>query len=372
METTMNLSHQKLAGFALGFFLAGSIALAEKPITLDNVKSPGPNKPNEALAKDFSMDRALRFLDSASLYWQVKRGCFTCHTNYAYLMARPMTLPAPTTDTNPVIAHKQVRAFAEKLVAKRWPDKGPRWDAEVVATATALAFNDAQTSKKLHPLTRKALDRMWTIQRKDGGFDWIKCGWPPMESDDDYGVVLAAIGVGVAPEKYIATPKAKAGLDKIREFLKNNPPPTLHHQAMLLWASSYIDDLMPEADKQASIKTLLALQKKDGGWGLATLGHWKRADGTEQDKTSSDGYGTGFVSFVLLRAGIRHDHPQLLRAVHWLKTNQRESGRWFTRSLNKDNRHYITHAGTAFAVMALSEQKRSASKKAEGKKAQGK
>ena len=34
---------------------------------------------------------------------------------------------------------------------------------------------------------------------------------------------------------------------------------------------------------------------------------------------------------------------------------QRESGRWYTRSLNNDKAHYITHAGTAFSVLALSE-----------------
>jgi len=179
-----------------------------------------------------------------------------------------------------------------------------------------------------------------------------------MESDDYYGVLLAAIAIGVAPDKYIATPKAKAGLDKIRDFIKKNPPPTLHHQAMILWASSYIDDLVSPADKKASVTKLLALQKKDGGWGLATLGNWKRADGKKQDITSSDGYGTGFVSYVLLRAAVPPDHKQLQRAFHWLKTNQRESGRWFTRSLNKDNRHYISHAGTAFAVMALCEGKK--------------
>ena len=30
-------------------------------------------------------------------------------------------------------------------------------------------------------------------------------------------------------------------------------------------------------------------------------------------------------------------------------------GRWFTRSLNRDNKHYLSHVGTAFAVMALAE-----------------
>ena len=33
--------------------------------------------------------------------------------------------------------------------------------------------------------------------------------------------------------------------------------------------------------------------------------------------------------------------------------NQRESGRWFTRSLYKDSRHFLSHAGTNMAVLAL-------------------
>jgi squalene-hopene/tetraprenyl-beta-curcumene cyclase len=97
------------------------------------------------------------------------------------------------------------------------------------------------------------------------------------------------------------------------------------------------------------------LQKTDGGWGLATLGDWERADGLQQDTTSSDGYGTGFVVYVLRQAMIPKDDARLQRAVVWLKSHQRESGRWFTRSLNKDSKHYITHAGSAFAVMALAE-----------------
>jgi squalene-hopene/tetraprenyl-beta-curcumene cyclase len=43
----------------------------------------------------------------------------------------------------------------------------------------------------------------------------------------------------------------------------------------------------------------------------------------------------------------------LKRGVAWLKANQRESGRWYTRSLNADRAHYTTNAGTAFALMAL-------------------
>ena len=320
---------------------------ATEPVTLGNVVAPAPNQSNESIAKTFSWDQAANFLDSASLQWQQERKCMTCHTNYAYLYARPsISSLAP--------AHKEVRHFAEQLVEERWLTKGPRWDAEVVATAAALAFNDAETTEKLHPTTRKALDRMWTVQREDGGWSWLKCGWPPMESDDHFGVTLAMIAVGVAPDDYQVDEAAKVGVERARNYFRQNAPQTLHHQAMLVWASSYIDGLISEKEKASCIDQLRSLQKDDGGWALATLGQWKRSDGTEQDTETSDGYGTGFVIYILRRSGLAADDPAIQQGIQWLKSHQRESGRWFTRSLNKDNKHFISHAGTAMAVMALS------------------
>jgi squalene-hopene/tetraprenyl-beta-curcumene cyclase len=334
------------------FWVASAVFLATTtaadPVTLEKHTPPTANSPDEPLAAKFSLENATRFLDSAALDWQNTRKCMTCHTNYAYLLARPhISADAP--------AHRTVREFAEKLVNERWVSDGPRWDAEVICSAVTLAFNDAQATGKLHPATRKALDRMWTVQRKDGGFNWLKCRWPPMESDDHYGATFAAIGVGVAPEEYAETPTAKAGMEKLRAYLKANPPPTVHHKAMVLWASTYVDGLLTDAEKKAAIDELLSLQRSGGGWGLAALGDWKRSDKKPQDKESSDGYGTGFVIYVLRRAGVPATQPKIAAGVKWLQTNQRESGRWFTRSLNKDNKHFITHAGTAFAVMALAE-----------------
>ncbi len=70
-------------------------------------------------------------------------------------------------------------------------------------------------------------------------------------------------------------------------------------------------------------------------------------------KAPSDGYGTGFVVFVLRQAGIKPADESIRRGVQWLRSNQRESGRWFTRSLNTDRTNLITNAGTSFAVLAL-------------------
>ena len=317
-------------------------------VTAENVIDPGANKSDEPMADAFSLEKAIHFLDSASLQWQKQQKCFTCHTNYAHLYARPK---ASASDP----AAEEVRRFAEDLITKRWEKEGPRWDAEVVATAAALAFNDARTTGHLHPLTRTALDRMWTLQREDGGFTWLKCNWPPMESDDHYGATLAAIAVGAAPDGYARTELAQRGLEKLRIYFKNNPGTTLHHRAMILWGNSYVDGILTPNDKQQILDELLALQKSDGGWGLATMGDWKRADGMPQDIESSDGYGTGFAIYILRRGGLAATDLRIQKGLAWLKSHQRQSGRWFTRSLFKDNKHYITHAGTAFAVMAIQE-----------------
>jgi squalene-hopene/tetraprenyl-beta-curcumene cyclase len=319
---------------------------AEDEVTLANVREPAANRADEPLAKQFSLPAAVHFLDSAALDWQKQRQCFTCHTNYAYLYARPAVAADGA-------AHATVRRFAEELVRDRWPDKGPRWDAEVVATAAALAFNDAATTGELHPLTRVALDRIWTLQREDGGWNWLRCDWPPMESDDHYGATLALIAAGVAPGSYAETDAAKSGIAKARAYLRANPPPGVHHQTMLLWASTYVDELISAEERKATIEKLWGMQRPDGGWNLASLGRWNRQDGSSQDHNSSDGYATGFVTYVLRVAGVPADDVRLKKSVAWLKTNQRESGRWFTRSLFKDNRHFISHAGTAFAVMAI-------------------
>ena len=334
--------------WALTLLLTATPLFANDPVTLKNVKDPGPTKLTEPLAKRFSLKKAVHFLDSASLHWQKKRGCFSCHTNYAYMYARPLVSPmAP--------AHQTVRRFAEELVTKRWPKRGPRWDAEVIASAASLAFNDSATTGKLHPVTKTALDRMWTVQRKDGGWDWLKCAWPPMEIDDHYGVTLAAIAVGVAPGNYAQSKAAQKGLQGIQRYLKNHPSENLHQEAMILWASSYLPQLMTKAQQQACIKKLFALQKKDGGWNLTNLGNWKRGDKKKQDAKSSDGYATGFTIYVLRRAGIPAGDKRIQRGIAWLKANQRQSGRWITRSQYRDRKHYISHAASAFALMALAE-----------------
>jgi squalene-hopene/tetraprenyl-beta-curcumene cyclase len=247
---------------------------------------------------------------------------------------------------------KEVRDFLEGTV-KKWETQKPRTDYEVVATAFALAGNDAATTGKLHPRTRTALDRMWTIQKPDGSWRWPDCDWPPLEHDQFYGVAFVAVALALAPDDYAQTPAAQDGLKKMRAYLRSNPDRELHHQATLLWASARIDGLLSEADRKTALLDLRKRQLADGGWNLPSLGPYAKGRTGPNPMDVSDGYATGFVTFVLRQAGVPAEDPALKKSVAWLQGNQRESGRWFTRSPGGAKAHYLTNAGSAFAILAL-------------------
>jgi squalene-hopene/tetraprenyl-beta-curcumene cyclase len=86
---------------------------------------------------------------------------------------------------------------------------------------------------------------------------------------------------------------------------------------------------------------------------MASLASWKRIDKTPQDVSNGDGYGTGLVVYVLrVAGGVLADDPAIRRGIGWIKSHQRQSGYWYTRS-PKINDVLNTYAGTAYVVMAL-------------------
>jgi squalene-hopene/tetraprenyl-beta-curcumene cyclase len=279
----------------------------------------------------------------------------------------------------------EIRQFFEDIAAGK-RDAMPNYEckdtdgAVAIGVGASLALNDRWSTGQLHPLTRQALDRMWTLQRADGGWEWPFRDTPPLKVDEHYGVTLAAIGTGMAPGRYAETPAAKAGIEGIRRFLKERPAVTLHQNAMLLWGSMYVDGLLSADAKADILSNLMQVQRSDGGWSMASLvdntsdptldpdrvtkarsepGYGAEVltyvgrDTTFTCSLASDGYATGFVIFVARQAQTPVSDARLQRGIAWLKTHQRESGRWFTPSQSWHTRHLIANAGTAYAVMAI-------------------
>ena len=338
-----------IAGWCLVLLIPG-FGLADAPITLANVGDPGRITADEPIADVFSPEKAARYLDTASLNWQKSRNCAACHVNMGYMYARP-ALSSFLEESG------EVRGLFEEYVTMRWKKRPPRNMQETVVVASGLAFNDLQTTGHLHPISRQALKVMWDFQRDDGGWTWRNDGYPPTEYDEHYGVTLAALTTGIAPDRYVETKEARQGLEKIRVFLKNNPPLSLHHRAMIAWTSCYVDDLMNDQGRNKTLDELLALQRPDGGWSTpGLLADWKgleRLDSKPHDTKTSDAYATGFTMIVARELGVPGKDPRLKRGIDWLLSNQRVSGKWFCRSPAKDSHHYFSNFGSAFAILAL-------------------
>ncbi len=305
------------------------------------------NDPKEPLAKQFSLDRGTEYLDTLTRQWTKEVGCVTCHTTLPYYASFPARKKGLG------LASEELREFIEYRVAN-WKSDKPLWDAEVLITATSLAVHDSKTTGKLQPSTRKALEKMWSLQRPDGAWNWLKAGTPPLEHDDYYGAALVAVGVGLAPENYAADVRIKDEVAMLRQYFAKTPPPSLHHAAWLMWAEAKLGGVMTKGSRYQQVEKLAKKQRPDGGWSLPSLGGWKGRDGLPIDKAPSDGYGTGLVVFALRQAGLPSDDEMVRKGVQWLKANQRESGSWFTGSLGKRyHLNFMSHSATAFAVMAL-------------------
>ncbi len=346
-----------LSSFLAALLLVGvaspPLLTAQQPLTLDDVEEGLPAiTADEPIATKYSAERAARYLDRAALNWQKTKGCATCHTNLFYLAARP-ALRTILPDSG------EVRSFYEDYRKVRWEKKGPTesqgfWP---IVVGAGLTINDAQATGKLSQVAREVLDIMWTVQRDDGGWNWPDCDYAPMEIDDHYGVTIAALAVGIAPDGYSNTPQARAGLEKIRKYFKHNPPKSLHHRAMLAWCSVRVDGIATKSERRETLAELLALQLEDGGWSTSSLlTDWKgltRSDDRPLETKTSDGYGTGVVMVIARELGLPANDARLQRGVDWLRANQRESGKWFTQSPVNDCGHLISNAGSAYAVLAL-------------------
>lgn len=337
----------------LGLAAVPAFVLGEDVVTLESVpEKMGKITGDEPVAAEFSAEKAARYLDRAALIWQKDRKCAACHTNMAYLFARPV-LGGVLEDSG------EVRKLFEDYPTGRWKTKPPAEKRNFwpIVIGAGLTFNDLQTTGELSGVAREVLDLMWTVQRDDGGWNWPHDGYPPMEIDDHYGVTLAALTVGIAPGGYAETEAAQAGLAKVRAYLEGDPPKSLHHRAMIAWCSKRIDGIATDEQRAATLAELLALQRPDGGWATpGLLADWKglaREDGEPFDTKTSDAYATGLVIVIARELGVAADDPRLKRGIGWLKLNQRESGKWFTRSPAVAKRNLISNTGSAFAVLAL-------------------
>jgi squalene-hopene/tetraprenyl-beta-curcumene cyclase len=351
------------------------------------------DQPASKPVNSWDQKAAAAYLDQRAGWWMEwpkaardhQTFCVSCHTAVPYALSRPALRKALAEET-PSANERRLLENVTKRV-RLWKEVAPFYSdadrgvyktvesrgTESVLNALILASNDVQ-NKRLNNDTRAALDNMWAEQQttgdKAGAWLWLRFANEPWEADDSdfYGATLAAVAAGTAPENYRARPEIQNKIKKLREYLNREcAAQTTINRVAFLWASARLPGLLEPEQQKAIINEVRGKQQADGGWSLSSLvGPWKRADGTPQEP-QSDGYATGFITFVLQQAGIPREDAQVQHGLAWLAANQNKTeGFWLSYSLNKNQAHHLSpgtarfmnDAATAYAVLALTEPNR--------------
>lgn len=360
--------------------------------TLAPIQADEPSKltPDE-LRPNWDKNQAANYLDSRQEAWfawsrtdrgegSSKTSCMSCHTLFAYALARPAlrgamgNQPANSTEKR-VIDQTRLRvrswnSLDEPAVGRLYtPLPSQSTGTEAILNAAILASDDfysgrAQPSAE----TLQAFKNLWQEQLQEGA---EKGAWPwmsgfnlePWESNKSvyFGATVAALAVRTAPGYFQAAQDAALAnnVQMLRDYLRSHfNGQNLYNQAWGVWASTALGGVLSPDQQKDTLAQLFAKQRPDGGWSLSSLGNFARHDGTAEDE-NSDGYATGLLLEVFRAAGVSRTEPRVAKGLAWLVANQQPTGEWRASSLNK-RRDFATQEGkfmsdtaTAYAVMAL-------------------
>ncbi|MFK7779361.1 MAG: terpene cyclase/mutase family protein [Gimesia sp.] len=366
----------RMVSFALTMCVCCSLTMAQKPDSKkkfqykhEEIAIPKATA-DERVLKEFSLELADRYLEQGSIAWSKQRNCVSCHTNGLYLFARPeltTELGPPSVESRKFFItelRKMKQRDHEKLLTGFFP-------TQAAYIAAGLAEWDRHVSKKLSPETDEALRFMLSLQANDGSWGNADC-WPPFESSNYQGATVAARALSSAPGwlSNLKDPTLQASVDRLKVYLQKTEPAHDYGRLILLWTAARYPDLIKAEKKREIIQMVREHQLPDGGWSIRTFAapeDWGRGNraaslrieaefdqrANNWKNPTSDGHQTGLAIIVLREAGVPANDPQIQKGVKWLLANQRESGRWWTRSLNSDRWHFITYSGTFYPLLAL-------------------
>ena len=251
------------------------------PIRIPRAQAGEPKR------QEVSVERALGYLDQGAVAWTRGQKCVTCHTNGSYMALRPSLgglLGKPS---------QEVRDFFMKLFREgtsRLGEDGKLGDSQLIYIARGLAEWDAHASGELSAATSLALKQLFERQLPTGEWKASQC-WPPLESSAFQEATVAAMAVGVAPGwlSGLTDERLKAGVKRLKAYLRRVEPPHDYGRVALLWASARLPDLLEEGEKAEIIEMIRREQRVDGGWSIRTFAQPEQwGDGSRAEKLRAE------------------------------------------------------------------------------------
>ncbi len=330
---------------------------------------------------DWNPHLAADYLDAREKAWfgwynanKVDKGpCISCHTGIPYLLVRP-ALRRALGETGATSWEQGLmggmRARAGTTDPLKWlkfsgGPLGPRFEADESIFAALFFAIENSTSQE----TDLALKRMWSQQLQEGedkgAWPWLTMFGDPWSGPDStfYGATLAALAVGYAPAEYRNRPDVREHIALLTAYFDaKRPNQPLHNRIALVWASTKLPGILPDAARRSVIEETRAKQQADGGWTMESLGPWKEHPKAPPAPPGSSSYATAFVACALQTTGVKPSDPGLAKALNWLRSHQdRQNGYWDAVSMNKTFEadsmpvQFMRDAATGYAALALLE-----------------
>ena len=313
----------------------------------------------------FSPRLAIDYMEQGAVAWTGERQCVACHTNGSYMVVRPLLTPK----LGP--PQKELREFFVSTLQEELATDPSKLQSEVEPTqvvyvAAGLAIWDAHVLHRLSPETAQALSLMFKLQRDTGDWAISDDNNPPLESSPFQLATVAARAVGNAPgwlNQQRGTP-VEAQVNRLKDYLRaERKLQGDYDRTDLLWAAAEFPGLLDAKREQELIEMIFRHQRPDGGWSMRAFAEpeeWGKGNRAQKLRAElefidppSDGHMTGLAIVALRKAGVPSSDPRIQRGVFWLLANQRSSGRWWTRSLNRDGWQFISYSGTMYPLLAL-------------------
>lgn len=354
----------------VGCLLVSALAASDLPVKparpqykFERILIPAASA-DEPLLEKFSLTSAAKYLDDGAAAWTGQRKCVSCHTNGIYLEVRPSLsglLGTPPRSMRQFFCGQldQLRTLDHRELLS-----GIR-PTQIALIARGLAEWDVHVERKLTPETDAALRTMFDVQSEDGSWNNQDC-WPPLESSSYHGTTVAAMAAATAPGWLAGlsdSDPVQAKVKKLKSYLRQTKPRHDYARLCLLAAATRMDGLVDDHRRAELIAAIWKHQHQDGGWSIRDFSapeHWGRGNRAAKLRAeidfaapASDAYQTGLCVVVLRDAGIAANDSRIQKAAQWLMGHQRQSGRWWTRSLNTDGYHFISYSGSCYALLAL-------------------
>jgi squalene-hopene/tetraprenyl-beta-curcumene cyclase len=335
------------------------------------VSLPSEDEPRMTAFGPSSLTVAAKYLEDGALSWVREKSCVNCHTTGPYLAERTawsQQFGPPSGEVHSNFVQSLPTEVKPVMETEKDGHKFYPGTFTSVWRALGLAEWDRHVTKTISAPTELALRDMFEHQSDNGAF--ISHGEveiPHITTDFELSL-QAARAITAAPNWLSGLKDAslQSRVAKLKTWLQDAPPRNDFDRVLKLQLAHYLPELVPQSERDAALDLLSSKQHADGGWSIRDMSqiddwHFEMSPYVlellqnlpDANQPESDAYMTALAIVLMRQNNIPATDPRIARGLAWLRSEQRQSGRWWMHSLYRGNYHYITYIATAEAMKAF-------------------